>query len=142
MVTFIYYGIRIYLLHGLKSPGIFYENKRFLGKVIFIPQHNCLRERYTWYSNFPTFQYPFCSTKRLSLRNMPRFPRWLSHSMWISFPGATAWDLGTDNSRWGPSLENMVDEQSIRIVIGPIWPSFSRTCVTVRYRNGTERRWK
>jgi len=26
------------VLHELKSPGIFNENKRFLGKVIFIPQ--------------------------------------------------------------------------------------------------------
>jgi len=32
----------------------------------------------------------------------------------------------------GPSLENTVSEQPIRIVIGPIWPSLSRTCVTVR----------
>ena len=31
------------ILHGLKSAGIFNENKRFLGKVIFIPQHSCLR---------------------------------------------------------------------------------------------------
>ena len=124
------------ILHGLKSPGIFNENKRFLDKVIFIPQHSCLRGRYTWYSDFPTFRSPFCSTKRPSLRNMPRFPRWLPHSMWISFPGA-AWGLGTDNSRWGPSLENTVGEQPIRIVIGPIWPSLSRTCVTVRYRDGT-----
>jgi len=43
--------------------------------------------------------------------------------------------LGTDNSRWGPSLENTVVEQPIRIVIGPIWPSLSRMCVTVRYRD-------
>jgi len=34
---------RIYILHGLKSLGIFNKNKRFLGKVIFIPQHSCLR---------------------------------------------------------------------------------------------------
>jgi len=46
--------------------------------------------------------------------------------------------LGTDNSRWGPSLENTVGEQPIRIVIGPIWSSLSRTCVTVRYRDDTE----
>jgi len=129
------------LLHELKSPGIFNENKRFLSKVIFIPQHSCLQGRYTWYSDFPTFRCPFCK-KRPSLRNTPRFPRWLPHSMWISFPGATAWDLGTDNSRWGPSLENTVDEQSIRIVIGSIWPSLLRMCVTVRYRDGTERRRK
>ena len=61
--------------HELKSPKIFNENKRFLGKVIFIPQHSCLRERYTWYSDFPTFRCPFCSTKRPSLRNTPRFPQ-------------------------------------------------------------------
>ena len=42
------------ILHGLKSSGIFNENKRFLGKVIFTPQHSCLRGRYTWYSDFPT----------------------------------------------------------------------------------------
>ena len=53
------------ILHGLKSPGIFNENKRFLGKIIFIPQHSCLRGRYTWYSDFPTFRCPFC-TKRPS----------------------------------------------------------------------------
>jgi len=28
----------MHALHGLKNPGIFNENKRFLGKVIFIPQ--------------------------------------------------------------------------------------------------------
>ena len=46
-----------------------------------------------------------------SFRNTPRYPRWLPHSMWISFPGATAWGLGTDNSRRGPSLENTVSNQ-------------------------------
>jgi len=55
------------ILHGLKSPGIFNESKRFLGKVIFILQHSCLRGRYTWYSDFPTFRCPFCSTKCPSL---------------------------------------------------------------------------
>ena len=39
---------------------------------------------------------------------------------------------------WGPSLENTVGEQPIRIVIGPIWPSLSRTCVTVCYHDGIE----
>jgi len=59
---------------------------------------------------------------------------------WISFSGATAWGLGTDNSRWGPSLENTVGEQPIRIVIGSIWLSLSRMCVTVHYRDDTEYR--
>jgi len=54
------------LLHGLKNPGIFNENKRFLGKVIFVPQHSCLRGRYIWYSDFSTFRWPFCSTERPS----------------------------------------------------------------------------
>ena len=49
----------MYILHGLKSPGIFNENKLFLGKVTFIPQHSCLRGRYTWYSDFSTFRCPF-----------------------------------------------------------------------------------
>jgi len=57
------------------NDGIFNENKRFLGKVIFIPQHSCLRGRYTWYSDFPIFRCSFCSTKRPRLRNTPRFPR-------------------------------------------------------------------
>jgi len=95
MTTFIYH---LNISH--QEASIFNENKRFLGKVIFIPPHSCLRGRYTWYSDFPTFRCPFCSTKRPSLRNTPRFPRWLPHSIWISFPGATAWGLGTDNSRW------------------------------------------
>jgi len=133
----VYIYIYIYILHGLKSPEIFNENN-FLSKVIFIPQYSCLWERYTWYSDFPTFRCPFCSTKHPSLRNTSRFPRWLPHSMWISFSGATAWGLGTDNSRWGPSQKNTVSEQPIRIVIDPIWLSLSRTCVTVRYHDGTK----
>jgi len=122
------------LLHGLKSPRIFNENKRFLSKVIFIPQHSSLRGRYTWYSDFSTFRCPFCNTKCPSLRNTPRFSRRLPHSMWISFSGATAWGLGTDNSRWGPSLENTMREQPIRIVNqfglrfqGRVWSWWYRT---------------
>ena len=144
LYTLSIYIYNIYILHGLKSPGIFNENKRFWAKLYLFLNIAAFKGD-TWYSDFPTFRCPFCSTKRPSvsfLRNTPRFPRWLPHSIWISFPGATAWGLGTDNSRWGPSLENTVGEQPIRIVIGPIWPSLSRTCVTVRYRDGTERRRK
>jgi len=38
---------QIYTTWAEKGSGIFNENKRFLGKVIFIPQHSCLRGRYT-----------------------------------------------------------------------------------------------
>jgi len=41
-----------------------------------------------------------------------------------SFPGATAWGLGTDNSRWGLSLENTVGQQLIRIVIANLAIAF------------------
>jgi len=39
------------ILHGLKSPGIFNENKRFLGKVIFILQQIVIFEGNTWFSD-------------------------------------------------------------------------------------------
>jgi len=91
---------------------------------------------YTWCSDFPTFRCPFCSTKRPSLRNTPWFPWWLPHSMCISFPGAIAWEqiIVAGGQVW-----RIQGEQPIRIVI---WPSLSRTCVTMRYRDGTEWRRK
>ena len=125
---------------GWKVPGFLMKTSVFWAKLYLFLNIVAFEGDTLGIAIFQHFD--FCSMKRPSLRNTPRFPRWLPHSMWISFPGATAWGLRTDNSRWGPSLENTVGEQSIRIVIGPIWPSLSRTCVTVRCRDGTERRRK
>jgi len=124
------------LLHGLKSPRIFNENKRFLSKVIFIPQHSSLRGRH----GIAIFQH----FDALSvIRNVQAFEIRLGfrddflircESLSLE-PLLEVWE---DNSRWGPSLENTVREQSIRIVIGPIWPSLSRTCVIVMVQNEGE----
>jgi len=116
----VYINVCIYYM-GWKVPGFLMKTSVFWAKLYLFLNHSCLRG--WWYSDFPTFRCPFCSTKHPSLRNTPQFPRWLPHSMWISFFGAIAWGLGTENSHWGPSLKNTVGEQSIRIVIAPIWTS-------------------
>jgi len=113
---------------GWKVPGFLMKTSVFWAKL-YLFLNIVAFEDDTLGSDFPTFRCPFCSMKRPSLRNTPRFPRWLPHSMWISFLGATAWGLGTDNSRWRLSLENTMGEQSIRIVIGPIWSiAFKDVC--------------
>jgi len=133
------FASRIYTT-WLKSPGIFNE-KRLLGKVIFIPEHSCLRGQYTWYSDFPTFRCPFCvqNVQAFEIR-LGFHDDFLIRCESLSLePSLEVWEqiIVVGDQVW-----RMMGEQPIRIVIGPIWPSLSRTCVTIHYRDDTERRRK
>lgn len=52
---------------GWKVPRFFSANRRFLSKIVFIPQHSCLQGRYTWYSDLPTWRFSSNSSKYASL---------------------------------------------------------------------------
>lgn len=57
-----------YILHGLKSPGVFNEFNHFWGKTLFIPQHSCLR-------GMSIFQHFDASPVVRNDQNTLRFPR-------------------------------------------------------------------
>ena len=108
--------IHLWANSGFKLiPGIYYMGWKVLG---FLMKTSIFWAKLYLFLNIVAFEgdilgiaifqhfNALSSTKCPSLRNTPRFPRWLPYSMWISFPEATAWGLGTDNSRWGRLLSS------------------------------------
>ena len=89
-------------------------NIYFLTKIGVISQCTLLLARYKDFNDLSTFLCLPNNTISQILQNTLLFPIPLLRSTQIAYHTAISWGLGTDNSRWGTSLENTVDAEAIR----------------------------
>ena len=110
---------RVFDLDVIKWTSINFSRKNRLSFLMFSPYSSIQRVQRSLNLSMPSKQY--------DLSNPPKYPS-VFHSTSSFCHTAISWGLGTDNSRWGPGLENTVDAEAIRNPIHVFLPVQCSMC--------------